>query len=139
MFTELIPAGKLGRIALGDVVHDRPLVIEAGPRSPPSGHFENDTAERPDINGAMAASIRASDDLWGHVHWRSGHGALTPLTSSTSTSKSLALSCNDFSGSEINEFEDPVMIQQNVYTSQYIILIMEQLYSLSGLMSRWTT
>ena len=43
--TELVGAGELRRVALRDVVHDGPLVVEVGPRPATRHHLKNDAAE----------------------------------------------------------------------------------------------
>lgn len=71
---ELIGVGQLRRVALRDVEHDGPLVVEGGPGAAARGHLEDDAAEGPDVDGAGAAGVLALDDLGGHVHGRAGHG-----------------------------------------------------------------
>lgn len=56
-----------------NIIHDSPLVVEGRPGTAASAHFENDAAERPDINGTEAAFVAAFDDFRGHVHGGAGH------------------------------------------------------------------
>lgn len=51
-FAQLLSTWQLGWIALRDVIHDGPLVVETGPGPPPSAHLEDDAPKGPDIDGA---------------------------------------------------------------------------------------
>lgn len=55
--TQLVFARQLRRVALRDVVHDGPLVVETGPRSTAGAHLEYDAAERPHVDGAVTAFV----------------------------------------------------------------------------------
>lgn len=76
LLAELVAPGELRRVALRDVVHDRPLVVHGRPGPAARGHLEDHAAERPDVHGAVAARAAAFDDFGRHVHGCAGHGAL---------------------------------------------------------------
>lgn len=76
LLAQLLSTGQLRRIALRNVVHDSPLVVETGPGAAAGAHFEDDTAEGPDVDGAETAFVAAFDDFGGHVHGGAGHGLL---------------------------------------------------------------
>lgn len=73
LLAKLVTGGKLGRISLGDVVHNGPLVVHRCPWAAACCHLENDATKRPDIHSAMAASTASLDNLGGHVHRCTGH------------------------------------------------------------------
>lgn len=70
---ELILAGQLRRVALGNVIHDGPLVVQVRPWSSAGCHLEDDTAERPDINRSEVTGILTLDHFGRHVHGRACH------------------------------------------------------------------
>lgn len=70
---ELVLTGQLGRVALGNVVHDGPLVVQVGPWPSASRHLEDDTAERPNVNRAEVTGILTLDHFGRHVHGRACH------------------------------------------------------------------
>lgn len=74
--TQLLPAWQLRWVALRDVVHDGPLVVQTCPWATTGAHFQDDAAERPHVDGAEAAFVAAFDDFRGHVHRCTGHGLL---------------------------------------------------------------
>ena len=112
---ELIFRWQLWWVTLGDVVHDCPLVVHGRPRSATSSHLENDTAERPDINRAVTAGTAATDYFGRHVHRCSGHGALAALTCGVIVnSEGTTLAGDELCGAEVNEFDDTVVVKQDV-------------------------
>lgn len=74
--TQLLSAWQLRWVALRDVVHDGPLIVQTCPWATTGAHFKDDAAEGPDVDGAEAAFVAAFDDFRGHVHRRTGHGLL---------------------------------------------------------------
>ncbi len=60
---ELIRRRKLGWVALRDVIHNGPFVIQVGPRSSARGHFEDDASQRPNVHGAKVSRILALNDF----------------------------------------------------------------------------
>ena len=76
LLTQLLSAWQLRWVALGDIVHNCPLVVKACPRTAASAHFEDDAAKRPDIYRTEAAFVGAFNDFRGHVHGGAGHGLL---------------------------------------------------------------
>lgn len=76
LFTQLILAWQLGGVSLGDIIHNRPFIIERSPRAPAGAHFEDDAAKGPDIDGAKATLITTFDNFGGHIHRSAGHGFL---------------------------------------------------------------
>lgn len=109
---QLVARGELRWVALRDVVHYGPFVVHGCPGTATGCHFENHAAERPYVDGAMATGGAAADHFGGHVHWGSGHGALAALT--RVGGEGTALSCNEFSGAEIDIFDYTVVVKQDV-------------------------
>jgi hypothetical protein len=109
---ELVARGELRWVALGDVVHDGPFVVHRCPGAAAGRHFEDHAAERPYVDGAVAARGAAADNLGGHVHWGSGHGTLTALT--RVGGEGTALSCNEFSSAKIDVFDYTVVVKEDV-------------------------
>ena len=118
------------RIALGDVVHDRPLVVEAGPGATAGAHFEDDAAEGPNVDGAEAAFVGALDDFGRHVHGCAGHGFLL-LGNFRESSRGVGCGAGggvdfrgrlegfvapgyDFGGAEVDVFDDAVVIEEDI-------------------------
>lgn len=115
---QLVLARQLRRVALGDVVHDGPFVVERGPGPAARAHFEDDAPERPDVDGAMAALVEALDDFGGHVHGGPRHGFLfardAPGTGVLRL-EGLALAGDDLRGAEVDKFDDAVVVQKDVW------------------------
>ena len=112
---QLVAAGQLGRVALRDVVHDGPLVVEQGPGPAAGRHFEDDAAERPDVDGAVPARRRlAFDDFGRHVHGRAGHGFLAAAAVGVAVGERLALARDDFGRAEVDVFDDAVVVEEDV-------------------------
>lgn len=97
-----------------DVVHDGPFIVEAGPRPPTSCHFQNHTAQGPDINRPGSPWIVTADDLGGHVHRRARH-RFVRLDLDLRLCKTLALASNNLCGPEVNILDDSIIIKKNVY------------------------
>ena len=123
--TELIPAGQLRWVPLGDVVHDRPLVVQARPRAAAGCHLEDHAPERPDVDGALAAFVGAFDDLGGHVHGRAGHGFLFARKASGGVGevmvvglKGLVLARDDFGSAKVNVLDHAVVVEKNIWGSK---------------------
>lgn len=100
-------------VALRDVVHDGPLVVQVGPRSSPGGHLEDDAAERPDVHGTKVAWVLALDDFGRHVHGRSRHG-LVGLGAGEIIDQSAALASDHLGRAEVDVFDDAVMVEEDV-------------------------
>lgn len=49
LLTQLLSAGQLRRVALSNIVHDGPFIIEARPGTAAGAHFENYAPEGPDV------------------------------------------------------------------------------------------
>lgn len=115
---QLLLARQLRRIALGDVVHDSPLIVQARPRPTTGAHFEDDAAQGPDVDGAVAAFVEALDHFGGHVHGRAGHRLLFSGHAAGAGVLGLerfTLAGDDFGGAEIDEFDDTVVVEEDVY------------------------
>tara|TARA_R110002003_G_scaffold106_17_gene8859 strand:+ start:1742 stop:2167 length:426 start_codon:yes stop_codon:yes gene_type:complete len=116
LVAELLAAGQLGRVALGNVVHDGPFVVHGRPGPAAGCHFKDDAAEGPDVDGAVAARGATADDFGGHVHGRAGHGALATLARGrVFGGKGSALAGDEFGGAEVDELDDTIVIKKNVY------------------------
>ena len=76
LLTQLLSAGQLRRVALGDVVHNGPLIVETCPGTAAGAHLKNDATEGPDVYRTETAFVGAFDDFRRHVHWSAGHGLL---------------------------------------------------------------
>ena len=50
LLAQLLSAWQLRRIALSNVVHDGPFVVETGPWTTTCTHFQDDAAKGPDID-----------------------------------------------------------------------------------------
>jgi hypothetical protein len=61
LFAQLLLGGKLRWVSLSDVVHNRPFVIQASPRTTSGSHLEDDAPERPDIDRTVAAQVCPSN------------------------------------------------------------------------------
>jgi hypothetical protein len=109
---ELIGAGELWRVALRNVVHDGPFVVHGGPWSATSCHFEDNAAERPHVDGAVAARGTATNHFGGHVHGRAGHGALATLAGVGGDGAALA--GDEFGGAEVDVFDYTVVVEEDV-------------------------
>jgi hypothetical protein len=95
------------------VVHDGPFVVHGRPGTAAGGHFEDYAAERPYVDGAVAACGPAADDFGGHVHGRAGHGALAALTGVGS--EGAALAGDKFGGAEVDVFDYTVVVEKDVW------------------------
>jgi len=112
----------LRRVALRDVIHNRPLIVQGRPRAAASAHFEDDAAERPDVDSALAAFVLAFDDFGGHVHRGAGHGFLLagdPWGGAAAGGRvvgleGFALAGDDFGGAEVNVFDHAVVVEEDV-------------------------
>lgn len=97
------------------MIHDGPLVVHVCPGTTTSYHFEDDAPEGPDVDGAVAPEMRAPDDLGRHVHWGAGHGALAALTrGGVFGGEGAALAGDYFCGAEVDEFDDAVVVEEDV-------------------------
>ena len=76
LLTQLLSAGQLRRVALGDVVHDGPFIVEACPWTAAGAHLKDNATEGPNVDRTETAFVGAFDDLRRHVHWGAGHGLL---------------------------------------------------------------
>ena len=127
LLTQLLSTGQLRRVALGNIVHDGPFIVEARPRTATSAHLEDHAAEGPNVYRTETAFVGAFDDLWGHVHWSAGHGLLLcgnfretdPACGGEGCFigglKCFVLAGNDLGGAEVDVFDDAIVIKQNVY------------------------
>ena len=127
LLTQLLSAWQLRWVALGDIVHNGPLVVETRPWTAASAHFKNHAAKRPDIYRTETAFVGAFDDFRGHVHWSAGHGLLLcwnfrePSTACggewcfVGGLECFILAGNDFCGAEIDVFDDTIVIEENIY------------------------
>lgn len=117
LLTQLIFTRQLRRVALSDVVHDGPLVVEGSPGAAPRAHLENDAAERPDVDGAVAAFVETLDHFGGHVHRGTRHGFLFPRHAAGAgvlRLEGFALAGDDLGGAEVDEFDDAVVVEEDV-------------------------
>lgn len=110
--TELVDGWELWRVALRDVVHDGPLVVERGPGAATGRHLEDDATEGPDVDGAIAPRVLAFDHLRGHVHRGAGHGFIG--FAGFGGHEGFALAGDDFGCAEIYVLDDTVMVEENV-------------------------
>lgn len=116
--TQLVLTRQLRRVALSDIIHDRPFIIQARPGPAAGAHFQDDAAEGPDVDGAVAAFVLALDDFGGHVHGGAGHGFLFARDAARAgvlRLEGFALAGDDFGGAEIHEFDDAVVVEEDVY------------------------
>ncbi len=123
LLAQLLPAGQLRRIALRNVVHDGPLVVEGRPGPAASAHFEDDAAERPDVDGTQAAFVAAFDDFGGHVHGGAGHGFLLGGDFGAGAGagdgggvwlEGFVLAGDYFGGAEVDVFDYAVVVEEDV-------------------------
>lgn len=115
LFAELVAAGELWRISLGDVVHNGPFVVHGCPWASTSSHLKDDAPERPDVHSTMATSAATLDDFGRHVHGSTGHGLLTALArGGVFGGEGLALLGNDFGGAKVDKLDDTVVVEENV-------------------------
>jgi hypothetical protein len=112
---ELLRRRELRRIPLGDVVHDGPLVVHRRPGTAPRCHFQDHAAERPDVDGAVAARGAAADDFGGHVHRGAGHGVLAAALASVDGGEGAALARDELGGAEVNVFDYAVVVEEDVW------------------------
>lgn len=127
LLTQLLSARQLRWVALGDIVHDGPLVVEARPGTAAGAHFENHAAERPDIYRTETALVGPFDYFRGHVHWSAGHGLLLCWNFREAGTacggewcfvgglECFILAGNDFCGAEVDVFDDTIVIEENIY------------------------
>lgn len=119
---ELLRGRELRRVALRNVVHDGPFVVEGGPGPAAGRHLEDDAAEGPDVDGAGAPGVLAFDDFGRHVHWGAGHGfvgdGLVGVAGVAAgvvlADEGFALAGDDFGGAEVDVFDYTVVIEKNV-------------------------
>ena len=131
LLAQLVPARQLRGIALRDVVHDCPFVVEAGPGAAAGAHFKDDAAEGPDVDGAEATFVAAFDYFGGHVHGGAGHGFLLLGGFGEGGSGGVAvwgggevvggrlegfvLAGYDFCGAEVDVFDYAVVVEEDVW------------------------
>jgi hypothetical protein len=115
-WAELVGARELWRVALCNVVHDSPLVVERGPRSTASSHLENNAAQRPYVHGPIPAWILTFYDFRGHVHW-SASNILLGFSHRGIRNEGFALASDDFCCAEVDIFNDTAVIEENVCAS----------------------
>lgn len=114
--TELVRVRQLWRVALGDIEHDGPFVVEGCPGAATGGHLEDHAAEGPDVDGAGAAGVLALDDFGGHVHGGSGHGFVGfGDGGGFAVDEGFALAGDHFGGAEIDVFDYAVVVEEDVY------------------------
>lgn len=116
LVAELVARGKLWRISLRDMVHDGPFVVHGRPRATTGRHFEDHAAQRPDVDGAVAACAAAFDDFGGHVHWCAGHGALLAAARGVVNGKSPTLARDKLGSAEIDKLDDTVVVEEDIWT-----------------------
>ena len=58
---QLVFVRQLRRVALGDVVHDGPFIVETGPRSTAGAHLKDNATERPDVDRAVTTLVESFD------------------------------------------------------------------------------
>lgn len=110
---ELVGRGKLRRVALGDVVHDGPLVVEVGPGPAARRHLEDDAPERPDVDGPEVARVLALDHLGRHVHGRARH-RLVGLGAGQVLDERAALPRDELGRAEVDVLDDAVVVEEDV-------------------------
>lgn len=119
---QLIFRRQLWRVALRNIIHNRPFVVQGRPRAAAGAHLEDDAAERPDVDGALAAFILAFDDFGGHVHRGAGHGFLLagdPGARAATDGRvvgleGFALTGDDFGSAEVDIFDYAVVVEEDV-------------------------
>ena len=142
LLTQLLSTRQLRRVALGDIVHDGPLIVEARPGTPPGAHLEDHAAEGPDVYRTETAFVGAFDDFRGHVHWSAGHGLLFCRNFGEAGSacggewcfvgglEGFVLAGNDFGGAEVDVFDDAVVVKQNVYVVKWLVIVAKNLMNM---------
>jgi hypothetical protein len=114
LWAQLVRRRQLGRIALCDVVHNGPFVVEARPGASARRHLKNHAAEGPDVDRASLAWIVASDDLRGHVHRRASHG-LIGLHLNLRLCETLPLAGDDLRSPKVHILDNPIVVEKYVY------------------------
>ena len=123
LWAQLVFRRQLRWVSLRDVIHNRPLVVQRCPGAAAGAHFEDDAAERPDVDGALAAFVLALDDFGRHVHGSAGHGLLLARDPGGGTTsgggvvvglEGFALAGDHFSGAKIDVFDYTVVVEENV-------------------------
>ncbi len=110
---ELVGRRQLRRVALGNVVHDGPLVVEVRPRPAARRHLEYDAPQRPDVDGAKVARVFTLDYFRGHVHGGAGHG-FVGLGAGQVLDEGAALSGDELGGAEVDIFDYAVVVEEDV-------------------------
>ncbi len=153
---QLLPARQLRWVALRDVVHDSPFVVQTRPGATARAHFEDDAAERPDVDGAEAAFVAAFDDFGGHVHWGSGHGFLLLRDFGQGGGvecfvvggrcfgwglEGFVLASDDLGGTKVHVLYNAIVVEEDVWraarSENGSVEGFGGLNLLSGLISRW--
>ena len=111
---QLVRRRQLWRVALRDVVHDGPFVVEGRPRPPARCHLQDHAPERPDVDRPGLPWVVAPDELGGHVHRRARHG-LVRLCLGLGFRKALALASNDLGRAEVDVLDNPIIVEEDVY------------------------
>lgn len=62
----------------------------------------------------MAACAPAFDHFGRHVHWGAGHGALLAAARAVVDGERPALAGDEFGGAKVDEFDDAVVIEEDV-------------------------
>ena len=126
MLTQLLSARQLRRVALGDVVHDGPFIVETCPGTAAGTHLEDHATKGPDVYRAETAFVGPFDDLGGHIHWSAGHGLLFCRNFREAHSRCgcewcfvgrlqcFVLAGNDFGSAEVDVFDDAIVVKQDV-------------------------
>lgn len=113
---ELLRRRQLRRVALRNVVHDGPFVVQVGPRPPARRHLEDDAAQRPNVHRPGLTGVLALDHLGRHVHGRARHG-LVGLGGVEVGGHCPPLASNELGGAKVYVLDDAVVVQQDVYTA----------------------
>ena len=108
---------------MGDVIHNRPFVVQAGPGTPSGAHFQNHAAERPDVDGALTAFAGSFDHFGGHVHGRACHGLLLAGGAPGGAGRRrllvelerFPLAGDYLGGAEIDVFYYTVVVEEDIY------------------------
>jgi hypothetical protein len=111
---ELVRRRQLRWVALGDVVHDGPLVVEVGPGPAAGGHLEDDTTQRPNVDSAEVAWVFALDDFGGHVHGRACHG-FVGLRAGEVLNQGTPLPGDELRCAEVDVLDDAVVVEEDVW------------------------
>lgn len=108
---QLVARRQLRLVALRNVVHDGPLVVQGRPRSAACRHLKDHAAERPDVDDAGAAgACVAADDFGRHVHGRSLHGFFLAACDGGVGDHGFALARDYFGRAEVDVFDHAVLI-----------------------------